>query len=202
MKSLLIGTGNRGKVSELAELLGDSGFTLVGLDDLPGVEEPVEDGATFEENAAIKAKYYARHFGMMTLADDSGLEVDALDGLPGVVSARYSGPGATDEKNNLKLLEALNSIPDEDRTARFVCAMCVADKDGQMAATVRGVCEGRIGLKAYGSNGFGYDPLFIPEGYGETFGQLTNDAKSRLSHRASAARKIKGFLVRNSLEAT
>ena len=202
MNELLIGTRNRGKIRELEELLGVKGLRLVGLDEFDPVREPVEDGSSFAENAEIKARYYARKLGMTALADDSGLEVEALGGQPGVVSARYSGPGATDSKNNAKLLTELDSLPEDKRNARFVCEMCIAQPDGSVEFAARGTCEGRIAFEESGEGGFGYDPLFIPEGYVETFGELPPEVKSRLSHRASAARKIKGFLVRNSPEAT
>jgi len=192
-KKLLIASRNQKKKKELQQILSDLNFELLTLDDLPPLPEVEEDGMTFAENARKKAVTVARQTGLLTLADDSGLSVDALQGAPGVFSARYSGPGANDEKNNQKLLLALEDIPDTDRTARFVCVIALASPDGQVQ-TVEGSCEGRIDHILKGSAGFGYDPLFIPEGFEMSFAQLEPSIKNTISHRGKALELIKPVL--------
>ncbi len=187
---LVLGTHNRKKGQELAGLLAEVGLELRTLADFPDAIDVVEDGNTFSENAALKAIQQARHIGRWVLGEDSGLMVDALDGAPGVLSARYSGPGATDESNNRLLLEQLAEIPPEQRTARYVCQMTVSDPSGTIRAASEGVCSGRILLEPRGTHGFGYDPLFEPEGCRGSFGELGPDVKARLSHRARAARQL------------
>ena len=195
---LLIASRNQKKKKELQQILGDLDFELLSLDDLPPLPEVEEDGSTFTENAIKKALTVARQTGMLTLADDSGLVVDALQGEPGVYSARYAGPEANDEKNNQKLLQALLAIPDKDRTARFVCVIALALPDGRVE-TVEGTCDGRIDRYPRGSAGFGYDPLFVPDGYEESFAQLSPLIKNSISHRGKALALIKPFLVRINL---
>lgn len=169
---------------------------LAGLDEMPPVAEPAEDGATFADNARHKALYYARALGRWCLADDSGLEVDAIGGAPGVRSARYAeerfGAGADkaarDAANNAKLLAALEGVPDDRRAARFVCHVAVADESGVLAEAT-GTVEGRIGLVPRGDNGFGYDPLFLlPDG--RTMAELDAETKNRISHRGAALRRL------------
>jgi len=198
---LLIATSNEHKVHEIREILDPLGLELVSLadirlgDDTPGEEipEPVEDADTFEGNAAIKALYYAAATGMVCLADDSGLEVDALGGRPGVYSARYAGVDGSraerDAANNAKLLRELEGVPEAQRTARFVCAMALADPEGNILATTRGTFEGRIGFVARGANGFGYDPLLVLED-GRTSAELAPEEKNGRSHRGAAARAM------------
>jgi XTP/dITP diphosphohydrolase len=192
-KKLLIASRNRKKKEELQQILRDLDLELLTLDDLPPLPEVEEDGMTFAENAIKKAVIVAQQTGLLTLADDSGLVVDALQGAPGVFSARYSGPGANDEKNNQKLLQAMQDIPDAGRTARFVCVIALASPDGQVQ-TVEGSCEGKIDHILRGNAGFGYDPLFIPEGFEESFAQLEPSLKNNISHRGKALAKIKPVL--------
>ncbi len=187
---LVLGTGNRKKGQELARLLGRAGLELRTLADYPQAIDVVEDGATFAANAALKATQQARHLGQWVLADDSGLTVDALDGAPGVFSARYSGPGSTDASNNEKVLEALRDVPLEKRTARFVCHICLADPSGAVRGESAASCCGRILFTPSGGGGFGYDPLFEIVEYHRSFGALSALVKSYLSHRARAAVRI------------
>jgi XTP/dITP diphosphohydrolase len=194
---LLFASTNLHKVTEVRAIMKALEIIVIGLDDVPGVAaqaEPVEDGETFSDNARLKAVYYAGVTRRWCLADDSGLEVDALDGAPGVRSARYAGKGGTraerDEANNRRLLEALAGVPDDRRTARFVCAMCLADPNGRVTAETRGTVEGEIGHEPHGDNGFGYDPLFrLPE-LGCTSAELPPEKKNALSHRGDAARQM------------
>jgi XTP/dITP diphosphohydrolase len=192
MQELTIATSNPHKVDEISAVLGPLGIRCIplGRADIP---EPEEDGATFEENARIKARAYASALGRVVLADDSGLEVDALGGAPGVHSARYAGIGATreerDRANNMKLLAALSNVPDAQRTARFVCVLSIARPDGSIVAESRGTFDGIIGRAPRGSNGFGYDPLLVLED-GRTSAELSPDEKNARSHRGNALRLI------------
>lgn len=200
VRNLLVATGNPHKVREIAAVLGPLGFRLDGLDAFGRpLPEPEEDGATFEENARIKAVAYARMTGRRCLADDSGLEVDALDGAPGVRSARFAGVGATraerDAANNALLLERLRGVPPERRHARFVCAMCVADPDGMIVAESRGTFPGVILEAPRGTNGFGYDPLLFLPGEGRSSAELSADEKNARSHRGHAVRLIAARLA-------
>jgi len=187
---LVIGSANRKKWAELAELFSPLGVVVKSLADFPHCPRVPETGRSFAENAALKASALARHLAQWVLADDSGLCVDALGGEPGVYSARYSGPHATDAANNRLLLEKLAGVPLEQRTAQFVCAMALSDPAGQIRATAEASCRGRIALEPRGGGGFGYDPLFEIIEYRRTFGELSPDVKSVLSHRARAARLI------------
>lgn len=192
-QTLLIATRNQKKKKELQAILRGFDVQLLSLDDLPPLPEVEEDGATFEENAIKKALTVARQSNMLTLADDSGLVVDALQGAPGVFSARYAGPEANDEKNNQKLLQALEQTEDKARTARFVCVIALASPQGEVK-TVKGSCEGRIARTRSGAGGFGYDPLFIPDGFEQSFAELSSEIKNRISHRGIALNKIKPVL--------
>jgi XTP/dITP diphosphohydrolase len=187
---LVIGTRNRKKGAELAELVAPWGFRVVTLADISGAIEVVEDGETFAANAVLKAGQQARHLGRWVLADDSGLEVDALGGVPGVYSARFAGPNATDHENNQRLLEQLGDMPLEKRTARYVCHVAVADPNGKIRAESEDVCRGRIRFEPAGTNGFGYDPLFEVVEYHRTFGELGPHVKRAISHRSRALRAI------------
>ena len=187
---LTIGTHNAAKGVELAELVAQHGFDIRTLADFPEAHEVEEDGATFAENARKKAVEYAARLNCWVLADDSGIEVDALDGRPGVYSARYAGDDATDEKNNQKLLDELGDLPPQRRAARYVCHVVVASPDGQVRAEACDVCHGRIRDQPAGANGFGYDPLFEVREFHQTFGQLGPAVKKVLSHRARAMRAI------------
>lgn len=194
MREIVVGTKNVGKISELQKLLRDLPWRLKSLDEFLNINEPDETGASFAENAAIKAQSYAAQTRMWSLADDSGLEVDALDGAPGVFSARYAGALASDEEKIAKLLCELNKTQDKNRTARFVCAMAIADETGALKFLTEGICPGKIALEASGANGFGYDPIFVPDDFELTFGELSVEIKQKISHRAQATEKIIGFL--------
>ena len=197
---ILIATRNGGKLREYVEMLGDLAVNgepveLVMLGDL-GIETEVEEtGDTFEENAILKARAYAAESGLLTLADDSGLAVDALGGAPGVHSARYAGPDATDEDRYRKLLRQMESLPPEDRAARFVCVVAVCTPDGPVH-TAEGDVKGRIAFEPRGSQGFGYDPVFYIPGLRMTMAQAGPEIKNRISHRAVALQNIKPALVR------
>ncbi|MFN2291206.1 MAG: RdgB/HAM1 family non-canonical purine NTP pyrophosphatase [Anaerolineae bacterium] len=188
MAKLLIATNNPGKVREYKELLGGlPGGTVLTFPAQEGLELEVEEvGETFAENAGIKARAYAQASGLLTMADDSGLEVDALGGAPGVRSARYAGPGADDVDRYRKLLAELAGIPPSERAARFRCVVAMALPDASIY-TAEGTCEGEIGFAARGEHGFGYDPVFIVDGYGgKTLAELEPEVKNRISHRARA----------------
>jgi XTP/dITP diphosphohydrolase len=194
---LLVATRSQHKLRELRELLALDHAELVSLDEL-GVEgDPIEDGATFEDNAVIKARFGAAASGLPTLADDSGIEVDALDGGPGVRTRRYAGEDATDVDNNAKLLAALDGMPPARRGARYVCALVLA-VPGEPLVHARGECRGRIATAPRGSGGFGYDPIFEPESEppgGRTFGEWPAEDKHRISHRGRAAREMAPLLA-------
>ncbi len=194
---LLIGTRNSGKFNELAELLSGSDFALLSLSDLGLDAEVEETGSSFEENAALKAEAYARLSGLPTLADDSGLEVQALGGEPGVLSSRYAGPGATDSERIAFLLKRLDNIPEERWLARFRCAIAIAFP-GHRVEIHLGECQGRIISEPRGSNGFGYDPVFVLEGLGRTMAELSTEEKNGVSHRSSAARKAAEALAKRA----
>jgi XTP/dITP diphosphohydrolase len=187
---LILGTRNRKKGIELLELLQPLGIEVRTLADCPGAIEVVEDGETFAENAGKKGTQQARHLGQWVLGEDSGLAVDALGGAPGVYSARYSGPGATDEANNRRLLAELGETPLDRRTAHYVCYAALADPRGDIRATAEGRCHGRILYEPRGTGGFGYDPLFEIVEYHRTFGELGSAVKAALSHRARALRQL------------
>ena len=190
---LLIATHNPGKLGELTWLLGDVPFDLVSLADV-GIHHQVDEtGETFEQNAALKAETYARLSGLPTLADDSGLEVDALDGEPGVRSSRYAGDNANDADRIAFLLRKLANIPAGDRSARFRCVIAVAWPRGPLELH-SGACEGTIIEAPRGSNGFGYDPVFFVPAMGKTMAELTAAQKNRVSHRGLAARKASAAL--------
>lgn len=192
---LVVGTHNRKKGLELAELLAPWGFRVVTLEDVPNAIEVVEDGNSFAANAALKATKQAVHLNRWVLADDSGLEVDALGGKPGIYSARFAGPNATDDDNNCRLLDELGSLPLERRTAHYVCHVTVADPTGAVRAESHDICRGRIRFAAAGTNGFGYDPYFELVEYHRTFGELGPTVKLMLSHRSRALRAILPQLV-------
>lgn len=193
--NIVLATTNKKKVEEIKKIFVpmDKDTRIYTLDDFPQMEEVVEDGDTFEANAIKKAKEIAAATGMTALADDSGIAVDALDGAPGVYSARYAGEDADDNANNDKLLEALKDVEDEKRGAQFVCCIALATKEG--VHTFMGYAKGRIGREPKGAGGFGYDPLFYPEGSDKTFGELDPDYKNSISHRANALRELQNFLL-------
>ncbi len=193
MKELLVATTNRGKLREIKALLSGMPFMITSLADYPHLPPVVEDGVTFKSNAEKKALTIAQATGTLTLGEDSGLEVRALDNRPGVYSARFSGPRADDRKNNLKLLRLLRGVPAVQRQARYRCYIALADGRG-VVGVVNGSCSGYITDRARGENGFGYDPLFLIPRYQKTFGELDPAIKSRLSHRAKALKKLKVLL--------
>jgi XTP/dITP diphosphohydrolase len=191
---LLVATRNAGKLREVRSLLSDLSLQLLNLSEFPQTTEVEETGETFAENAALKAKVYAMQTSRLTLADDSGLEVDALGGAPGVFSARYAGASATDAERNARLLAELARTADMSRRARFVCCIAIADARANILNISTGICEGHIASEPRGANGFGYDPLFIPDGHAQTFGELSQEIKHQLSHRARALANARAFL--------
>ena len=203
-RRLLVATRSAHKLRELRELLGPLHSELVDLDDLGIADEAVEDGETFEANASKKARFFADLSGLPTLADDSGLEVDALDGGPGVRTRRYAGETATDEQNNAKLLRAMAGLKPASRGARYRCVLALAlpetrgPRGGMRVRLARGTCAGRIATAPRGDGGFGYDPIFEPAVEppgGRTLGEWTAEAKNRISHRGRAARRMHAILA-------
>ena len=201
-RTLVLASGNPSKLREITQTLGDLPLRVIGLGELPPIDEPVEDGRTFADNARLKALYYARVTGQWCLADDSGLAVDALDGRPGVHSARYARddcpPGADrlalTAANNARLLRELADVPTERRTARFVCHLAMADAEGVLLETA-GTVEGLIADSPRGDNGFGYDPLFLVGDRGATAAEMTADQKNAISHRGKAVRRFAAKLA-------
>ena len=193
MTKIVLATGNRGKVRELKKLLENMPVEVLSLADFPELPEVVEDGSTFAENALKKARQISRATGLLTLADDSSLEVDFLGGAPGVHSARFAGPRKSDADNNQKLLELLKDVPEEKRTARFRCVIAVA-APGARVETAEGTCEGIVGFAPKGEGGFGYDPLFYVPEFGRTFAELSMDIKNKISHRGKALIKARDIL--------
>lgn len=194
MTEIVVATKNIGKLKELEKLLADLPLQLKSLNEFPNIVEAEETGASFAENAVIKARSYALQTKLWSLADDSGLEVAALGGAPGVFSARYAGENATDQEKITKLLHRLNRTKDEKRAARFVCAIAISDETGEIKFLTEGICAGKIALSPSGANGFGYDAIFVPDGFDQTFGELSGEIKQQISHRARAAKKIIRFL--------
>ncbi|HEX9024647.1 MAG TPA: XTP/dITP diphosphatase [Geobacteraceae bacterium] len=194
MKELVAATGNMGKLAELRELLRDAVGTLYSLKDFPVIPEVVEDGATFTENAVKKGLNAATATGKPVIADDSGLEVDALGGRPGVLSARFAGEGASDAENNAKLLRELANVPEGERTAAFRCVIALCFPDGS-SRTFSGALPGIILKGPRGNGGFGYDPLFLVPEYGLTLAELSTEVKNAISHRGRAIARLKEYLA-------
>jgi len=192
-KPLLIASANAHKVAEIAQLLAELPWNIKCLSDFPSVDVPPEHGSTFEQNAREKAHYYSACFGVPCVADDSGLAVDALNGAPGVHSARYAGKVSSDAQNTAKLLAAMADVPEGRRRARFICCAVLVRPDGS-SHLEEGVVEGRIAAGPRGRSGFGYDPVFIPEGYDRTFAELGPEIKQSISHRARAFAKLREYL--------
>jgi len=190
---LVAATRNPGKLAEIQTLLDGAGWHVAALDDVSPAAVLGEDGLSFEENARQKARAAFAAVKTWVLAEDSGLEVDALEGDPGVMSARYCGPDASDAERNRVLLERIVAVPDEKRTARFRCVACVIDPAGN-EALFEGACAGRISHHQRGRAGFGYDPIFIPDGFSRTFAELGAETKDRISHRAQALRQVADYL--------
>lgn len=191
---LVIATRNRKKVEEIKRILNGLDVVLYALDDFPGCPEAEEDADTFEGNAIKKAKTVAEYTKKAAFADDSGLEVYALGGAPGVYSARYAGEGADDRKNLEKLLKKMDFVEDAMRGARFTCCIALTFPDGR-AETFEGYVEGSIGREPKGFNGFGYDPVFYPKGYDRTFAEMTGEEKDGLSHRGKALDKFREHIA-------
>ena len=199
--TLLVATRNRGKVAEFADMLGGSGVRVISLAHLATELEPEETGRTFRANACLKAAAYARETRRWTLADDSGLSVDALGGRPGVYSARFAAMNAAgkgDADNNAHLLRRLADVPDAQRTARFECVLAVADPAGRIAFTAEGTAEGRILREPRGANGFGYDPLFFMESAGRTTAEMSPAEKHAVSHRGRALARLRALMAGTS----
>lgn len=193
-EELVVATKNQGKLREIRGLLQDLDITVTSLADYPDAPEIIEDGDTFQANALIKARIIADYTGKLTMGEDSGLEVEALDNRPGIYSARFAGEHCDDEDNNRKLIEELRGVPEERRGARYRCCIAVV-KDGQIIAEVSGECPGRIATEARGTNGFGYDPYFVIPEYGRTFGELDPSVKARISHRAQALKTLRDIMA-------
>ena len=194
-RSIVLATGNSGKIRELRELFGGLGLELRSLRDFAPVEDVEETGSTFAENAQIKASGFARQTGHTSLADDSGLEIEALGNEPGVRSARFAGTDTGYDLKIPKLLAMLDETNDRERRARFVCVMAVSDSSGRIVHAAEGVCRGTIAPAPRGRNGFGYDPIFVPDGFDQTFGELGDVIKRQISHRARAAELIIRYLL-------
>ena len=192
VKQILFATGNKDKLKEIRQILGD-GYRVLSLKEAGIRAHVVEDGTTFQENAIKKASEICRLSGQIVMADDSGLEIDALNKEPGVYSARYMGEDTDYHTRNNALIRRLDGVPDEQRTARFVCVIAAAFPDGRVL-TAEGVMEGRIGYEEAGSNGFGYDPIFFLPEYGCTSAELSPEEKNRISHRGRALRAMKQSL--------
>ncbi len=190
-REIVIASKNKGKIREIRQIYADLPVSIVELPDLPDV---VEDGDSFSANARKKAVEVARHTGKWALADDSGLEVDALNGAPGIHSARWSGGG--DEANNEKLIAELRDVPAAARTARYRAVVVIASPDGQVVAEADGRCDGLIGFERKGTGGFGYDPYFVVPQFGKTMAELPADTKHSISHRGEALRRLRGPLTR------
>jgi XTP/dITP diphosphohydrolase len=194
-RDLLLASTNAGKIRELARLLDGVPVNLRTLTEFPQLPVAEESGETFEANASIKAEHYGRLSGLLTLADDSGLEVAALGGRPGVRSARYAGEDASDRQKMMRLLEELRGSADQGRRARFVCVMALYDPATEALNFFRGICRGRIAADPRGTGGFGYDPVFIPRGYDVSFAELPSQVKEQISHRAGALSEARRFIL-------
>ncbi len=193
MKEVVIATRNEGKLREIRDILAPWGLRILSLKDFPRIPEIIEDGSTFAENAAQKAREVARRTGRMAIADDSGLVVEALQGRPGVFSSRYAGEKATDEERIQKLLAEMAGIPERKRQAAFVCTIAIATPEGKVEL-LEGRCPGQIAFAPRGQHGFGYDPIFSLPELGKTMAELDPEVKNRISHRARALEKLKTIL--------
>jgi len=190
---VIVATRNKGKTREIRDALKGLNLRIYSLSDFQDVPEIEEDGDSFTENALKKARFYSKVFGKLTIADDSGLEVDSLKGLPGVCSARYAGERASSQENNQKLLREIQGVPISKRGARFKCIIAMKSPEGK-EAIAEGSCKGRIGFKEKGRKGFGYDPLFILRKDGKTMAELSLEEKNRVSHRGKALKKIRRII--------
>jgi XTP/dITP diphosphohydrolase len=200
MEEVIIATKNSGKAKEFERIFHAKGILVKTLLDFPEIEDVEETGTTFEENAKIKSETIANLLGKMVIADDSGLEVDALEGRPGVYSARYAGSQKNDEDNIDKVLAELNGVPESERTARFRCVLAVS-QPGKKTVTFAGACEGFILTERRGTNGFGYDPIFLVQAKGKAMAELNPEEKNKISHRAMAIKKLEeNFTLNNGVE--
>jgi len=193
-KELIVASRNKGKVNEIRELLADLSVKVTSLLDYPKISDVVEDGATYEANALKKAVAVAKATGKMALADDSGIEVAVLGNAPGIYSSRFAGKGASEKDRNRKLFEMLRGMPMSKRRALYRCVVVLVDEKGNEISVAQGTCGGYITTKERGTNGFGFDPVFLLKRYGKTFGELSPSLKARISHRARALAKIKGII--------
>jgi XTP/dITP diphosphohydrolase len=198
METVIIATKNKGKAKEFEKLFLPHGLMVKTLIDYPELEDVEETGTTFEENAVLKAETISRALGVRVISDDSGLEVGALEGRPGVYSARYAGTEKNDEANIDKVLEELQDVPDSERTARFCCALAMAEP-GKETLTVFGTCEGHILRERRGTNGFGYDPIFFVDSLGKAMAELPSEEKNKISHRAVAIKELEKVLKEQEL---
>jgi len=194
MKQIIIATKNKGKAKDFEALFNPHGYQVLTLHDVADHMDVEETGTTFEENALLKARALAEYLQAIVIADDSGLEIDALDGRPGVYSARYAGEEKSDEANMQKVLEELQGVPESERTARFVCAIAVASPSIE-PFTVRGTCEGVIATERRGTNGFGYDPIFFVPSEGKMMAELSPEEKGAISHRGNALKQLSSRLT-------
>ncbi|MGL4819931.1 MAG: XTP/dITP diphosphatase [Bacilli bacterium] len=199
MKSIVVATGNKGKVAEFERMLSPLGYTVKSMADFPELCEVEETGKTFEENATLKSETIAKVLRCPVIADDSGLCVDALDGAPGVYSARFSGEPKDDGRNNALLLERLVGVSDANRSARFVCVLAYSEPDGE-THLFRGECEGHIAHHVSGEHGFGYDPIFIAASNGEVMATLSPEIKNQISHRRQALDKFMNWMKAGGVE--
>ncbi|RDW16267.1 non-canonical purine NTP pyrophosphatase [Oceanobacillus arenosus] len=189
MKKIVIATKNKGKIAEFKQFFSKNNVEVVSLLDLEDAPDIEETGKTFEENAALKAEEISRRFNIAVLSDDSGLIIDALDGRPGIFSARYAGEPTDDKANIRKVLGELSEVPEAERTARFICVLAIAVPDKE-TVFYQGYCKGTIGHTEIGENGFGYDPIFIPDGYTQTMAELPPEEKNKISHRKNAISQL------------
>lgn len=194
-REIIIATKNKGKIKEFKKILSDKEFEISSLLDISDLPEINEDGNSFEDNAVKKSGHIFELTGKPCIADDSGLEIDYLDGAPGIKSSRFCGISTPQSVKNEKFISMMKGAKENERGAQFRCVVAFTDNNGKK--TFEGICKGRISDKQKGSNGFGYDPIFIPEGFEKTFGELDEDVKNRISHRAKALRKFYNWFVKN-----
>ncbi len=194
---IILATKNEAKIREINRIFSDLDVEFIGMDNYPGIPKVIEDGKTYHENALKKAKAVYQDTKMPVVSEDSGLEVDALNSDPGIFSARFSGSNASDEENITKLMHLIKNIPEEKRTAQFISVFCLIHN--QKVRYFAGEVKGKIITESRGNSGFGYDPVFIPEGYNKTYAELGEDIKNRISHRANAMKKLKKYLLENAI---
>lgn len=195
MKELIVASRNKGKIKEIKELLAGLPYKVSSLLEHPDLPEVVEDGKTYRENALKKAVTIAKITGKMTMSDDSGIEIKALGWRPGIYSARFAGEGASEEAKNAKIFNMIKNVPASKRQCRYRCVIALVDGKGREIGVVQGTCGGLVALKNRGTNGFGFDPLFIVPRYNKTFGELDESVKARISHRARALKKFRALLT-------